>query len=704
MPHAETETFVNNLLAQMSVEEKIGQLNQFNASPDLNADLLRQGKVGSLLNASGALTGQGFSDSGSAELSNHLQSLALQSRLKIPLIFGRDVIHGFRTVFPIPLGQAAAFNPALAGQAAAVAAREATATGIQWTFAPMLDIARDPRWGRVAEGNGEDPYLGAQYAAAVVRGFQGENVSAPDRLVACAKHYVGYGAAEGGRDYDNGEISEPTLRDVYLPPFRAAVEAGVGTLMSAFVDLNGVPATANRRLLTDVLRGEWGFDGFVVSDWESVKEVIQHGTAEDEADAARQALQSGLDMDMVSGVYLNTLGHSLVEGKVSMAEIDEAVRRILRIKHRAGLFERPFTDTSRAARDILTPEARALARQSARQSMVLLKNEGDLLPLKDFRRILVAGNFVHARGELFGTWTPDGRAETVTPLDESLRQTAPKDIELWFAESVDHALHAAHYVDAVVLVIGEHPARSGENANVSDLGLPPGQAEFVQAMSDLGKPLVLVVFAGRPLAITRQVAQAGAVLYAWHPGIEGGAALGEILFGQEAPSGRLPITMPRATGQVPIYYNRKNSGRPLTPDGQFRTRYVDLPTAPLFPFGYGLTYTRFAYANLRLSSETLRGALEISAEVTNIGPRAAVEVVQLYVRDLVGSLTRPVRELKGFQRVTLQPGEMQRVSFTLREQDLAFTRADGTFGVEPGRFQVWIAPDSMSGLQGEFRL
>ncbi len=703
MPH-ETESFVNHLLAQMTPEEKIGQLNQFNASPTPSPDLLRQGKIGSLLNASGALTGQGFSDSGSAELTNHLQSLALESRLKIPLIFGRDVIHGFRTVFPIPLAQAAAFDPDLAGQAAAVAAREATATGIKWTFAPMLDIARDARWGRVAEGNGEDPYLGAQYAAALVRGFQGADMAAPDRMVACAKHFVGYGAAEGGRDYENGEISEPTLRDVYLPPFRAAVDAGVGTLMSAFIDLNGVPATANRRLLTDVLRGEWGFDGFVVSDWESVEEIIYHGTAEDEADAARQALQAGLDMDMVSGVYLNTLGQSLAAGKVSMSEIDEAVRRILRIKHRAGLFENPYTDPSRAARDILTPESRTLARRFARQSMVLLKNENDLLPLRGFRRILVAGNFVHARGELFGTWTPDGRAETVTPLDEALRQTAPKGVELWFAESVDHALHSAHYADAVVLVIGEHPARSGENANVSDLTLPPGQAEFVAQMAALGKPLALVVFAGRPLAITRQMNQAQAVLYAWHPGIEGGAALGEILFGQEAPSGRLPITMPRATGQVPIYYNQKNSGRPIIPDGEFRTRYVDLPTAPLFPFGYGLTYTQFSYANLRLSSETLRGALEINAEVTNVGARTGAEVVQLYVRDLVGSLTRPVRELKGFQRVELQPGETRRVTFTLREQDLAFTRADGTFGVEPGRFQVWVAPDSKSGLQGEFRL
>ncbi|MBX3084362.1 MAG: glycoside hydrolase family 3 C-terminal domain-containing protein [Anaerolineae bacterium] len=699
-----TDSSINELIYQMTLEEKIGQLNQPNASPDLNPDLLRQGSIGSLLNASGALTGQGFSDSGNADISNHFQKLALESRLKIPLIIGRDVIHGFRTVFPIPLAQAAAFNPDLAGEAASVAAREATASGIKWTFAPMLDIARDPRWGRVAEGNGEDPFLGAQLASAIVKGYQGDNLAAPDKLVACAKHYVGYGAAEGGRDYENGEISEPTLRDVYLPPFHAAVKAGIGTLMSAFIDMNGIPATANRRLLTNVLRGEWGFDGFVVSDWESVRELTHHGIAEDDAHAARLALQAGLDMDMVDGVYLDTLGESFQQGKISMEELDEAVRRILRIKHRAGLFDQPFTDPSRASRDILTPEARALARQAAVQSMVLLKNEHQLLPLQGFHRILMAGNFIHARAELFGTWTADGRVEDVTPLDESLRQAAPQGTEVWFADTPDLALNLAHHVDAVVLLLGEHPSRSGENCNVSDLSLPPGQAEFVDRMAALGKPLVLVVFAGRPLAITRQLAQADAVLYAWHPGLEGGAALGDLIFGQASPSGRLPITLPRATGQVPIYYNHKNSGRPLTTDGQFRTRYLDLPTAPLLPFGYGLTYTQFEYTNLKVSHATLRGSLEVSADITNTGARAGVEIVQLYVRDLIGSLTRPVRELKGFQRAALQSGESCRVSFTLREEDLAFTRADGTCGVEPGSFHVWIAPDSQRGLQGEFRL
>ncbi|MCS7010311.1 MAG: glycoside hydrolase family 3 C-terminal domain-containing protein, partial [Anaerolineales bacterium] len=690
-----------------TLEEKIGQLNQLNPGPDFNLDLLRRGQVGSLINAAGALTGQGSSPSLLAEESNHLQKHALESRLKIPVLFGRDVIHGYRTIFPIPLGQAAAFNPDLSEAAAAVAAREASAAGIKWTFAPMVDIARDPRWGRVAEGSGEDPLLGARLAAALVRGFQGTDPSHPERIIACAKHYAGYGAAEGGRDYENAEISEPTLRDVYLTPFESAVRAGVGTLMAAFVDLNGIPATAHRYLLTDILRREWGFDGFVVSDWESVRELIYHGVAADEAEAAALALHAGVEMDMVSQVYFKTLAENVRSGRVPQTELDEAVRRVLRIKQRAGLFENPFTDPSRAARDWLTPEARLLARQFARQSMVLLKNQDHLLPLQGFRRILVAGPYVHARGELFGTWTPDGRPEDVTPLDEALRQTAPRGTELWFADPSypDLALHLAHECEAVVLLMGEHPIRSGENCNVSNLELPPGQAEFIQTIAALGKPVVLVIFAGRPLVLTSLLPWVQAVLYAWHPGIEAGAALGEILFGQAAPAGRLPITFPRATGQVPIYYNHKNSGRPVGREGtSFLTRYNDLPPRPLFPFGYGLTYTTFEYKQLRISDTRMRGRIEIAADITNTGTRPGREVVQLYVRDLVGSITRPVRELKDFQAIELQPGETRCVTFTLHEEQLAFTRADGKRVVEPGRFYVWIAPNSQGGLQGEFEL
>ena len=698
-----TESKINDLLSRMNLDAKIGQLNQYFSRGHFDPEIIRQGKAGSVINAAGALTGTGESKSSTAEVCNDIQKLALEGPHQIPQLFGRDVIHGYRTIFPIPLAQAASFNPELARQAASVAALEATATGIKWTFAPMIDIARDPRWGRIAEGNGEDPFLGAQMAAAVVQGFQGDDYSASDKLIACAKHFVGYGAAEGGRDYDAAEISEPTLRDIYMPPYEAAVKGGVGTLMSAFLDLNGIPASANRHLLTDVLRGEWGFDGFVVSDWDSVRELIQHGVAADEAEAAALALQAGVDMDMVSETYLTTLSASLQSGKVSQNEIDEAVRRILRIKLRAGLFDQPFTDPERVAHDLLRPTSRTLARQFARETMVLLKNDANLLPLdSSFERIAVVGPLIHARSELFGSWSPDGRAADVTPLAEALKQIAPAGMKLVFADHADKAVHVAQSADAVVLVIGEYPYRSGENSNVSDLSLPPGQAELVEAVAALGKPVLLVVIAGRPLAITKQVAQVQSVLYVWQPGIEGGAALGEILFGLESPSARLPVTFPRATGQVPIYYNQKNSGRPIRAEGPFKSRYVDLANTPLYPFGYGLTYTTFEYTNLKLSSETLRGKIEISAEVTNAGKRAGNELVQLYVRDLVGSLTRPVRELKGFERVMLKPGETRRVTFTLTEEALAFTRADGTKGIEPGNFQVWVAPNSQSGLQGSF--
>jgi beta-glucosidase len=698
------EHFIDELLSRMNLKEKIGQLNQPEGGEKINPEKIRSGKVGSLIKAAGALTGKGKSGSLGVEQANQLQQYALESRRKIPLIIGRDVIHGCRTIFPIPLAQAASFDLDLAEKAASTAAQEASACGIKWTFAPMLDIARDPRWGRVAEGNGEDPFLGSQIATALIKGFQGEDISQENKIVACAKHYVGYGSAEGGRDYENGEVSNPTLQDIYLPPFKSAVHAGVGTVMSAFLDLNGIPATANHYLLSEVLRGDWGFDGFVVSDWASIAELVQHGVAENEAEAAAKALRAGVDMDMCSDVYMKTLMDNLQRGKVTEKEINEAVRRILRIKQRAGLFKNPFTDPERFRRDVLRSESRQLARQFACECITLLKNRDSILPLAGFRKILVAGDFVHARSELYGTWSPDGIDEDCETFEQALKQVAPKNIEFWFSADHDQALDYALEADAIVLLLGEHPSRSGENANLADLNLPPTQASLVDIMASLGKPLILVIFAGRPLVLTRQAQQADAILYAWHPGIEGAAAVGEVLFGLASPGGHLPITFPRATGQVPIYYNHKNSGRPVTPGGWFNSRYVDLPSSPLFPFGYGLNYTSFEYRNLRLSDETMRGSLSVQAEVTNTGTRPGKELVQLYVRDLVGSLTRPVRQLKGFQHLQLQPGETRKVHFTLTEEELAFTRADGTCGVEPGKFHVWIARNSASGLQGEFSL
>ncbi len=700
------EEKISELLLQMTLEEKVGQMNQVHQFQEAERAAIRQGRVGSILNATGPLTGLGGSPSAKAEVCNVCQRLAVnESRLGIPILFGRDVIHGYRTVFPIPLGLAASWNPELVEQATSVAACEASADGIKWTFAPMMDIARDPRWGRIAEGFGEDPFLARTLAAASVRGFQGAEMSDPRRLVACAKHYAGYGAAEGGRDYESAELSVLTLRDVYLPPFKAAVEAGVGTLMSGFHDLAGTPLTAHRWMLTEILREEWGFQGFVVSDWGSVIELTQHGVAEDPAHAAALAVHAGVDMEMVSGTYINHLLHRAERGEFPITEIDQAVRRILRIKFLAGLFDQPYTDPDRAGREILTPAHRALARQAAQESMVLLKNEAGILPLDErFQRILVCGTLAHARGELFGTWAPDGREEEATSLPDAFRENAPGWVQVFFADAADEAIRFASHADAVIFVAGEHPVRSGENSNVSSLDLPPGQSEYLEALARQGKPVILVVMAGRPLSIGRDSRQASAVLYAWHPGIEGGAALVDLLFGRASPGGRLPVTVPRSVGQVPIYYAHKNSGRPAGA-GDFKVRYVDLPHGPLYPFGYGLSYTTFAYSNLDVEkAEFHSGKNRFRVEVTNTGPCAGTETVQFYVRDLVGSVTRPVKELKGFQRISLNPGETRQVEFTLEPEDLAFTGIDGKTIYEPGQFYAWIGPNSAEGLQGTFRL
>ena len=699
------EEKINDLLSQMTKEEKIGQTNQLHAFGEPEKEAVRQGQVGSILNATSAFAGIGASPSASAEICNAIQRVAFaESRLKIPLLFGRDVIHGYRTVFPIPLGQAASWNPELVELAAAVAASEASADGIKWTFAPMVDIARDPRWGRVAEGSGEDPYLASTMSAAAVRGFQGTDMSAAHKIVACAKHYVGYGGAEGGRDYESAEISMRTLRDIYLPSFRAAVDAGVGTLMAAFHDINGVPMSAHRQLLTDVLRLEWGFKGFVVSDWASIEELVNHGVARHRADAAALALFAGVDMDMVSGTYIENLGSMLEQGHLSPEILDEAVRRILRIKFLAGLFEHPYTDPRRAATTMLTKENRHAACLLAQQSIVLLKNEVSILPLENhFRRIAILGPHAHSRGELFGTWSPDGRPEETISIAEAVKEAAPQGVELIFAESADEAIRRIKEVDLAVLVLGEHPIRSGENSNVSDLSLPPGQRQFLEALVAQGIPVVLIVLAGRPLAIPEEIRLSKAVLYAWHPGTEGGRALADILFGYANPSGKLPVTMPRATGQVPIYYNHKNSGRPIGWQ-DFAFRYVDLPHGPLLPFGYGLSYTTFQYNNLAVSAIASSGPYDISAEVTNTGTRSGSEVVQLYLRDLVASVTRPVKELKGFQRVALKPCETKRVNFTLKPSDLTFTGMNDLPLLEPGEFHFWVGPNSTEGLQGRFEL
>lgn len=718
---AEIEKKIDALLARMTLEEKLGQMSQASLGrPGLGEEIkqqIRAGRWGSFLNA------------GTIEDRLEAQRIAVkESRLGIPLMFGRDVIHGYRTVFPIPLGQAASWDPELVEQAARVAAREAAADGIHWTFAPMSDVTRDPRWGRIAESCGEDPYLASVLVAAMVRGFQGRDLSAPDSIAACAKHYVGYGAAEGGRDYNTTWIPEVLLREVYLPPFRAAVEAGVATIMSAFNEINGIPASGNVFTLRKILREEWSFDGFVVSDWNSIVEMIQHGYAADAAEAAYKALRAGVDMEMVSTSYYDHLKELVAAGKVPMEWIDGAVRNILRVKFRLGLFDHPYPDPSRRQL-MLSPEHLAVARRLAQESVVLLKNEGGILPLgRGIRKVAVIGPLADSPRDQLGTWSMDGRAEDViTPL-KALRERLG-DQRVVYAPGLKTsrdtstagfgaAREAAMQADVVLLFLGEEQILSGEAKSRAFLNLPGAQEELVDELAATGKPLVVTILAGRPLTFPKVAEKAQAVLYAWHPGVMGGPALADLLFGDAVPSGKLPVTFPRTVGQIPIYYAHKNTGRPPSPrelgiplgtpvdPRGFTSKYLDVDFTPAYPFGYGLSYTSFAYTDLKVSPARIRlgEEVEVSAEVKNTGQMAGTEVVQLYVRDVVASRTRPVKELKGFRRIHLQPGESQRVSFRIHTRDLAFYNEEMKLVTEPGKFLVWVGPNSAEGLQGEFEV
>lgn len=714
-PHArtsatDTERKVNELLARMTLEEKLGQLQQLDGHADgrhrdEHIEMIRRGTLGSSLNVRGA------------KRTNELQRIAVeQSRLKIPVLFAFDVIHGYRTVFPVPLGEAASFDPAAVEKAASVAAAETAAAGVKWTFAPMLDIARDPRWGRIVEGSGEDPHLGAVMGRARVRGFQGRDYSAPDKVVACAKHWVGYGAAEGGRDYNTTEISERTLREIYFPPFKAAIEAGVGTFMSAFNDLNGIPTSANPFTLTKVLRDEWKFDGITVSDYESVRELANHGIAADGKDAARLALTAGVDMEMVSRLY-NQHGVELVKaGKLPMAVIDEAVRRVLRIKFRLGLFEKPYTDESRETSVLLSREHLAAAREVAARSMVLLRNERETLPLsKEIKSIAVVGPLADNQLDLMGSWTGDGRKEDVVTLLAGIKAKVPS-AKITYAKGceitgdatagIDEAVRAAREADAVIVAVGEAAEMSGEAAVRSSLDLPGSQLDLVKAIHATGRPYAVVLMNGRPLSINWLAENSPAILEAWFAGTQAGHAVADVLFGDVNPGGKLPVTFPRSVGQVPIYYNHKNTGRPPDANNKYTSKYLDLPWTPLYPFGYGLSYTTFKLSNLRLSAERIRpdGSLTVAVEVENTGRRAGDEVVQLYLRDVAGSVTRPVRELKGFERVSLKPGERRRVTFTLTPEHLGCWNREMRFAVEPGAFKVFVGNSSVGGLEANFEV
>lgn len=710
-PKDDVERKITALLAQMTLEEKLGQLQQLDGHWDgryreEQMDLARRGWLGSTLNVRGA------------RRTNELQRVAVEeSRLKIPLIFGFDVIHGYRTIFPVPLGEASSWDPTAVERAASIAAAEARAAGVHWTFAPMVDIARDARWGRMVEGSGEDPYLGSAMARARVRGFQGHDYSAPDRVVACAKHWVAYGAAEAGRDYNTTDMSERTLREVYFPPFKAAVEAGVGTFMSAFNDLNGVPASANPFTLTQVLRGEWKFDGFVVSDYTSVQELIKHGLAANGAEAAHYALSAGVDMEMVSRLF-NQHGPQLIrEGKLSLATVDEAVRRILRIKFRLGLFEKPYADEAREREVILNPRHVAAAREMAARSMVLLKNERDALPLsKNLRSVAVIGPLADDQQAPLGSWSGDGRKEDVVTLLAGIKAKVSAETKINYAKGCDieddstegfaEAVRLAREADTAIVVVGESADMSGEAASRSSLDLPGRQLDLVKAVHATGKPTVVVLMNGRPLTINWIAENVPAILETWFAGIQAGPAIADVLFGDVNPGGKLPVTFPRAVGQVPLYYNHKNTGRPADPKEKYTSKYLDVPWTPLFPFGYGLSYTQFQISNLQLSAPRIRrdGQLKVSVDVQNTGQRAGDEVVQLYIRDVAASVTRPVRELKGFERVALRPGEKRRVEFTLGPDHLGFYNREMKFAVEPGEFKVYVGNSSVGGLEASFEV
>ncbi len=723
----ELEGRVRDLVARMTIAEKVGQLTLVNgAEGRLSEELenaIREGRVGSILNEV------------DPETVNGAQRIAVdESRLGIPLLIGRDVIHGFKTVFPIPLGQAATWNPELVHEAARVAATEAATAGVNWTFAPMVDIGRDPRWGRVAECLGEDPHLASVLASAMVRGFQGDDPASPTSIAACAKHFAGYGASEAGRDYNTTNIPEGELRNVHLPPFEAAKDAGVATIMTSFSDLNGVPATANALLLDRILRREWGFDGFVVSDWESIPQLAVHGLTADSREAAFEAATAGCDMDMASGTYARHLEALVEEGRVPMERLDAMVANVLRVKLRTGLFERPFTDPS------LLPapgneDHLAVARRAATECVVLLKNHAGALPLDPGRPGIlgVVGPLADERYEQLGTWIFDGDPSlSRTPL-ESIREVADGAFDVRYARGLDttrsrshagfpEAVDVATQADVVVLFLGEESILSGEAHCRADIGLPGAQEALIEALSATGKPLVLVLMTGRPLALERVVDRVEALMCAWHPGSMAGPAIADLLFGRESPSGKLPVTFPRVTGQIPIYYAHRNTGKPATPETVVHiddipagatqlsagntSFHMDVGHTPLFPFGHGLSYSSFEYTGIRTDREVLAmgEAVVVSAEVANTGHRTAVEVVQLYVRDPVASVTRPVRELKGFRRVRLEPGERRTVSFELRTDDLAFYGRDMKRVTEPGRFHAWIGGSSEAPLETQFEI
>lgn len=738
-----SEKKIDALLQKMTLEEKVGQLVQYSAGQPTGPgtgrtdydSMIRKGEVGALFNITTA-----------REVNTYQRIAVEQSRLHIPLLFGLDVIHGFRTEFPIPLGLASTWDPQLVERAARVAAREASASGIRWTFSPMVDISRDARWGRMAEGSGEDPYLGSVMASAYVRGYQGAQLDAADSIAACPKHYVGYGAAEGGRDYNTVELSEHTLRQFFLPPFKAAVDAGAATLMSAFNSLNGVPASANVFTLKQILRKEWGFQGIVDSDWTSVAELVPHGIANDGAAAARKAFLGGVDMDMASSLYHDHLAQLVQSGEVPVTLVDEAVRRVLRVKIALGLFERPYAEESKESAAMLQPESMSLARIAAERSFVLLRNAtsaggAPLLPLSNENKtIALIGPLADDQNNMLGSWTARGRAEDVVTLRTALTQKLGSD-RIRYAKGAEiiggsdglllEAVRAAEQADVAILALGENAAEmTGEAASRAHLGLPGRQQELLEKVFTTGKPVVLLLFSGRPLTLPWAFEHIPAVLAAWFPGVQAGPALVRTLFGEANPGGRLVVSWPRSVGQEPLYYDALSTGRPagkidMTHPPQnsvekFVSRYIDEQNSPQFPFGYGLSYTDYRYGTLQIDKKQLSAKLlnddlhagerasgasvTVSTEITNAGTRVGEETVQIYVQLRGTSVALPVRALSGFQRITLAPGETKKVTFVLGPESFVFWNDENKFAAEPALVTIWLGPDSARGSEATLQI
>jgi len=727
---AKMKAFVDGLMKKMTLEEKLGQLNlpgagdivtggQAGADNSALAKKIKEGKVGGLFNIKGV------------EKIRYVQQIAMQqSRLKIPLIFGMDVIHGYETVFPIPLGLSCTWDMNLVERSARIAATEASADGICWTFSPMVDIGRDARWGRIAEGAGEDPYLGSQIAKAMVRGYQGNDLSKNNTIMACVKHYALYGAAESGRDYNTVDMSHQRMYNDYLPPYKAAADAGAGSFMASFNEIDGVPATANKWLLTDILRKQWGFKGFVVTDYTGINEMVDHGIGDLQTASAR-ALMAGIDMDMVGESILNFSAKSLKEGKVTTAQIDAACRRILEAKYKLGLFDDPYRycDINRAKTEIFTGTHRKEARSIAAQSFVLLKNQNNVLPLRKGGTIAVVGPLADNKVNMPGTWSVAANFQNATSVLAGMKEVLGDKARIIYAKGsnldadekfeeragmfgkalgrdsrpaadiIAEAVNAANQSDVVVAVLGEAAEMSGESSSRSNIEIPEAQKDLLKALLNTGKPVALVLFTGRPLALKWENENVPAILNVWFGGSEAGYAVADVLFGDVNPSGKLSTTFPQNVGQVPLYYAHKNTGRPLE-DGKwfskFRSNYLDVSNDPVYPFGYGLSYTTFSYSDIKLSSSSLRGsqALTASVTVTNTGSKDGKEVVQLYIRDVVGSVTRPVKELKGFQKIELKAGESKTVSFNITPADLKFYNYDLKYDWEPGEFVIMIGGNS----------